>query len=301
MDKFKTFLEKITKSPLSILLGIVSTLLIAGTVTLVCLGFSTQFWIFILYLLSAFALTYLVILCVDIIPKIRQAIIASMRRHKFTNDLLESFGYRTLVFASISFFINVAYAIFQAVMAILARSVWLGALAGYYIIISLIRGGLVFASRRANKDTENTPTGAKAYRNCGIALLLLNLALVVAIVQMVQSSSGFAYAGLMIYVVATYTFYKLGVSIYNLFKAKKHGRGHVQAIKNLSFADALVSLLSLQTALISAFGDGFDPTLANSLTGGLVSMTIIALGIYMIIIGQTKLNKTKENINEGQI
>ena len=128
--------------------------------------------------------------------------------------------------------------------------------------------------------------------------MVLNFALVAAIVQMVNAGGGYEYAGLMIYVMATYTFYKLGLSIYNIVKAKKHKDYTIQSIKNISFADSLVSILALQTALLAAFAENYEPALPNALTGGAVSLIIIAIGIIMIANGQTQLLKLqREKIN----
>ena len=77
--------------------------------------------------------------------------------------------------------------------------------------------------------------------------------------------------------------------LYNLIKAKKHNDYTIQSIKNISFADALVSILALQTALLSAFSPEYKPYLPNSLTGGAVSISIIAIGVIMVVNGQKKL------------
>ena len=219
-----------------------------------------------------------------------------LQNNKFTNELLQSYGYRSSIFVLFSFAINIMYALAQAVFAILTKSVWFGALATYYIALSLIRGGIIYVSRKRKKRGENftLQQQVKAYRNCGIYLMILNFALVGAIVQMVVSNQGFKYAGIMIYVVATYTFYKLGMSIYNIIKASKNKDYTIQSIKNISFADALVSLLALQTALLEAFSQNYQPYLPNSLTGAAVSITIIGLGIWMIVKGNQKLKQLQQ-------
>jgi len=284
----------------SVVYSLISFIIIASTIVLLVLGYS-NFWLtYVLYGLSALTFSYLVYIFIFYIPKIRDSIIKHMKKHKFTNEMLNSYGYRSFVFASISFVINVLYAVFQAVFAILSKSIWFGALATYYIIISLIRGGIIVVARKrkVQKDNFTIQKQLKAYRNCGIYLVVLNFALVAAIIQMVRDGGGFEYAGLMIYVMATYTFYKLGMSIYNIFKARSHNDYTIQSIRNISFADSLVSILALQTALLAAFADNYKPMLPNALTGGAVSLVIIAIGIYMIVSGQRQLLKLqKENIN----
>ncbi|MBQ7884644.1 MAG: hypothetical protein IJ318_00920 [Clostridia bacterium] len=268
-----------------------SIAIIALTLTAVIMGNTTNILAYVLYFLSALCLTYMIYIFIIYYKKIKEKIINSIKKVKFLNNLLEDFGYRTFIFACMSFFVNVAYAIFQAVIAIMAKSVWLGALAIYYIVISGIRGWLVAS---AHKNLNEHYRKVLAYRNCGILLLILNVALIPAIILIVQSNHVFDYAGLMIYVMATYAFYKLTLSILNLIKAKKHKDYSIQAIKNLSFADSLVSILALQTAMFAVFANGENVAIFNALTGGVVSIAIIAIGIYMIVKGQITLKKLKQ-------
>ena len=303
MNKFKEIWAwlKVPKVWFAVLYCVMSILLMAGTVVLVVLGFSNNVVAYLLYALSAIALAYLIYIIVYFTPKMKAGIIKALKKHRFTNELLESYGYRSIIFAVFSFIINIAYAVFQGVIAILSRSIWFGALATYYIAISLIRGGVVAVSRKRNLKGCEFPLQkqVKAYRNCGVYLVLLNFALTGAIVQMVLSEQGFKYAGILIYVMASYAFYKLGMGIYNLFKARKQNDYTIQSIKNISFADALVSILALQTALLYEFSENYQPFLPNLLTGGAVSLIIIGLGVLMIYRGQKKLNELqKEELHE---
>lgn len=304
MEKFKKFLLwlKTPSALFATIYSIISTAIIALTVVLLALGRTNNIFGYIMYGLSFVALTYLVYVVVYFAPKMKNGMVSILKKHKFTNELLESYGYRSVVFASFSFVINVLFALFQAVIAIVAGSIWYGALAGYYMIISLIRGSLVSVNRKRNvaNGAFTVTKELKSYRNCGISIVVLNFALVAAIVQMVIASQGFKYAGLMIYVMATYAFYKLGLSIYNLFKAKRHNDYIIQAIKNIGFADALVSILALQTALLDAFMVSGSTRLANSLVGGAVSVAIVGMGIYMIVNAHKKIKKLKNgDVNEG--
>ena len=101
----------------------------------------------------------------------------------------------------------------------------------------------------------------------------------------------------MIYAVATYTFYKLVMAITNMIKARKENSILLITLRNISYADALVSLLSLQTALFAAFGQdsgAMIPTM-NALTGAGVCLMIFAVGIYMVHKSKNINNRVKEN------
>ena len=68
-------------------------------------------------------------------------------------------------------------------------------------------------------------------------------------------------------------------------------------LRNISYADALVSILSLQTAMFAAFGQnsGRMIPITNALTGAGVCLMIFALGIYMVHKSKNTLNREKEN------
>lgn len=172
------------------------------------------------------------------------------------------------------------------------------ALAGYYILLALLRGGVLLYHKRkhgVDDPAKNTQTQIKTYRNCGILLLVLNIALSVAIAQMIFDDGAFVYAGLMIYASAAYAFYKITMSIINIFRARKQDDLTVQAIRNVNLADATVSILALQTALLNTFsGEGVNISLFNTLTGSVVSLFTLGLGVFMII----KANK--ERIKNGK-
>lgn len=304
MNKWKELWNKLIKPnlTLSIISSILCVAIIVATIVLLCLGNPYPILSYILYGLSAVALTYLIYLIVYYAPKVKQGIINLIKKNKFTRELYENYGYRNFVFTIRSFIFNIAYAVFQAVIAIMARSIWYGALATYNIAISLIRGGIVYVTRRKRNNKITLERQIKSYRNCGIYLVLLNFALTGAVVQMVIANQGFKYAGMMIYVMAAWTFYKLGMSIYNMIKARKQKDYTLMSVKNLGLAESLVSILGLQTAMFQAFATDYIPRLPNSLTGGGVLLIIIAIGVIMIVHGQKKLKKLqKEKTDEQEI
>ena len=103
---------------------------------------------------------------------------------------------------------------------------------------------------------ENISAEFQRYRACGIILLLMNQALVGIIVYMVTQDRGFSYPGLMIYAMAMYAFYITITAAINVVKYRKHGSPVMSAAKVVSLTAALVSMLSLETAMLSQFGDG---------------------------------------------
>lgn len=233
--------------------------------------------------------------------KIKEKLELWADKYELTREMKSSYGVRTLVFAIGSFAISIAYGAYNITLSALNSSLWYGALAIYYILLAIMRGGvLVFhnkkrKARKNDKAIENERIKQiKKYRNCGILLVIIIAAISLAVAEMIGDDKTFEHTGLMIYASATYTFYKITIAIINIVRAKKQTDMTVQAIRNINMADALVSMLALQTSLLHAFGDengkgnGFDKIL-NGVTGLVVCVLVVALGIYMIINAQRKL------------
>ena len=137
----------------------------------------------------------------------------------------------------------------------------------------------------------------RVHRNCGIILSISSIALGGAVIMLVSGQGGKSYPGLMIYAAATYTFYKLGMAIANMIKARKEKSILLVTLRNISYADALVSILSLQTAMFATFGQnsGAMIPITNALTGTGVCLMIFALGIYMVHKSKNTIIREKEN------
>lgn len=239
---------------------------------------------------------------------IKEKIVSLANRHELTREMLNSYGVRTVVFAIFSFAISTAYGAYNFTLAILNNSLWYGALAIYYILIACMRGGVIVHHRKKRKARRLGMTiererikQIKTYCSCGVMLVLMMVAISLSVMQMIRDNNTFEHTGIMIYASATYTFYKITVAIINLVKAKKKTDDlTVQAIRNINMADALVSMLALQTSLLHAFSEenGKDSMYIytlNGVTGAVVCFLVLGLGIYMIINSQKKLRIEKAN------
>lgn len=311
----KVWVKLKTPHPLLLILFyILFALTLAGTIVLVVLKQDQTVWHFILYVISAIGLTYFIYTIVYLAPKIKQKIIENLKKHKFTNSMLSNYGYRTIIFSIFSMILNVAYVTFVGVLAIMTKSAWYISITAYYLVLILMKSLVIYSkyTERKNKKIENISThneiivsnngfdstkqAAKTYRFCGIMFLFLTIALSGIIVLIYTSNMYFEYAGLLIYAVAAFTFYKLGFSIYNILKARKQDDLYVQSIRNVNLASALVSIIVLQVALFQAFSPSLNTSVANGLTAGAISLVILALGIFMIVKSNLIIKqKEKEN------
>lgn len=236
--------------------------------------------------------------------KFKERVLKWAQKYKFTRELVQSYSFRTIIFAVVSFVINIGYALFNAVVGIVFLSLWYGALAAYYIMLALMRGGIILYHRKRKQYMERDGKNialrdTKKYRTCGILLILLPICLSFAILEMVLSQRAFTYPGLMIYTAAVYTFCKIVMAICNSVKTRRVDIMTIKAVRDINFADAMVSVLALQTAMLREFSPGLNVDFVNCLTGGVVCALTVALGVYMVVYGNYKIRNMKSAESEN--
>ncbi|MDE6473704.1 MAG: hypothetical protein K2L70_01205 [Clostridia bacterium] len=262
---------------------------------------------YIFYAVALVSMAYSIYTFVYIAPRARSKFLQWADKREVTRQIVSNFGVRTIIFAIGSFALSIAYGAYNFTLSILEMSVWYGVLAAYYILLASMRGGVITyhekkrKAQKCGKIVENEKVkGIKRYRNCGIMLIVMTFALMIAVLQMVLVHRSFTHTGMMIYVSAAYTFYKVTMSIVNIVKAKKQTDVTVQAIRNINLADAMVSILALQTSMINSFGGSEDVEFADALngaTGAVVCLLIFALGIFMIAKAKKQLRIESQNEN----
>ena len=171
-------------------------------------------------------------------------------------------------------------------VGILSRSAWCGTLCAYYIVLSVMRFGAVRCDQRMAGKKEEVRREAEIsfYRRCGIWLTMLTTALAGTVILILHEEGGKQYPGYLIYAVAGYTFYKIIMSVVNLRKVRRFRSPLLMAIRDIGYVDALVSVLSLQTAMFASFGKGepgFD-RLMNGTVGTAVCLMVFGAGIRSI-------------------
>ena len=306
---FRSLWKKILNPPTwaKVLTFIITLLSATLSLVMVALGLENGALAIIAYILfgvAGISLAYSVYLIIPLFPKMKTGIISFLESREFTRLILRNFGFRTVIFAIGSFVMSLLFSGFNAYMGISNRSIWYGARAAFYIALAFLRGGvLAYHKSRIGKKTQNDEyVKAKVYRNSGIITLILNIALSSAIAQMIFSDAHFTYMGWTIFAYAAYAFYKITMSIIALIKAHKQTDLTVRAIRNINLVDALVSILALQTALLTMFSEGeVNISIFNTFTGIVVSLLSVGIGIYMIISANKKMKEIqKENKTNEQ-
>lgn len=238
----------------------------------------------IVYCLSAYALTVLSLAA----PRIRRGVRYSLRNSRAARKLLGTkFGGRyfgDLTFrGSVSIYqgmaVNFLYVVFRIVAGVRYASIWFISMAAYYLMLGILRAYLIRCHRRGYAEK------VECYRRTAWLMFLLNVIMGAMILQMIVKNSGYTYSGYIIYLSAMYTFYTMIISIVNLVRFRRLGDPVLSAAKVLNFVAALMSILGLQTAMISHFSDHGESyrRLMNTITGGIIYGIVIGIAVYMLI------------------
>lgn len=189
--------------------------------------------------------------------------------------------FRIFLFAFGSMGWNLAYGLFNGVLAIVYRSVWFATLFAFYVILGCMRLSVV--SLKYQKKFKRTE--ATVMRQNGIALLILAVVLCVMTYLTFLFSAVRANNKIVMIAIATYTFYIAVSAIVKIVKAIKHHSPSVVTLRNISCAGATASMLSLQRSMVVTFGEGdtWFYEVMNGAAGLGAFLIVAALGVGMLI------------------
>lgn len=232
----------------------------------------------------------------------RKTIRVLKERSSFFNRVMTNDFFRAFLFAIPGFGIGLVFAAFNAAVGVISRSAWYLSLAVYYILLCLMRFFLLRRFFFESKKGKNPVRDWKLYALCGRILMGMSVALSSVVVLMVIDGYSKSYPGYLIYVVAFYTFYKVIFSVVHMARARRLSSPLLSGIRNIGYADALVSLLSLQTAMFASFGKSEVrlSTVMNACTGAVVCLMVVLLGGYMLVNSRKRLSAlSKERQKES--
>lgn len=185
--------------------------------------------------------------------------------------------------------LNLLYVGVKLYYGITDRSAWFITLAGYYLLLLLMRVSLLYLFRRG----EAEPAAALCrVRFCGVLLLAMNVIMEIMVTHIVEYGMGFIYSGNMIYLMALYAFYSVWHAAAQFVRFGRRKDVLLTAVKALNTVAALVSMLALETAMLAEFGGG-DEAFRRRMTGasgGAVCVFVLALAVYTIIFTTRRLH-----------
>ncbi len=200
-----------------------------------------------------------------------------------------------------SFAANIAFAAYHGVLGFTLHSWWFITLSAYYVLLSVMR----FAILRMPQDQASSRF---VRRFTGIMLMLLAYCLSGTVILCAMKDRGVRYHEIVMITIALYAFVKVTLGITNLIKAARQSTPAWLCLRNISLADALVSICSLQRSMLVSFGDMAQKeiTLFNILTGSGVCMIVLILGLNLIggrkiTMARSRIVEANEKIAEGVV
>lgn len=247
------------------------------------------------YVLSAYSLT---IVCARMTRIPKEDMKAALHRNPYVHRYLTDIPFKAHVSLYLSLGINLLFVAMKLFYGIYYRSVWFGTLAVYYIMLAVMRFLLLRHVNRSRIGTE-VASEWKRYRLCGVILLLMNSALSGVVILVVRKNESFHYAGYLIYVVAMYAFYNIISAIRDVVKYRKYNSPVLSASKSIKLATALVSMLSMETAMLMQFDTGENPPafrrMMTAATGGCVCVIVLVMAVIMIVRSTKQLKKLRND------
>ena len=245
------------------------------------------------YVLAFYTLTVVCIFCSAVLPKQYQQIKQKLYGNPLTNRYLTDRVFRTKVSLYLSLAVSLLYVGINIWSWYWSRSWWFIVLSFYYSIMAFMRFLLVRYAR-LNTLGSSVLQEWKRSRVCACILLLVNLTLSGAVLMMLYQNRGYDYPGMLIYVMAMYTFYATTHAIVDIIKYRKLGSPVMTTAKIVSLCAALVSMLNLETAMFAQFGAEMTPEnqrIMIAATGAGISIVVVTLSALLIARATKEIKK----------
>ena len=187
---------------------------------------------------------------------------------------------RTLKIALASLVFNIAFATYHLVMGLVTSSWWLLTLGSYYLILSTVRFAVLRSKSKERFIAKFT----------GWMLMLLSVPLVGTVILSVLRDRGHKLHMIVMIAMAAYAFTKITLAIIKFIKARRSKSAILLTLRNISLADAFVSIFALQRSMLVSF-EGMSETeivIMNASLGSLVCITCFLLGLLLLLNKQYK-------------
>ena len=181
---------------------------------------------------------------------------------------------RTRKLALVSLLFNMVYSAYHIIFGITTHSWWLFTIGIYYTILSIVR--FVVLRHKGKKHF--------VIRFTGIMLMVLSLSLIGTVILAFVKERGTEFPLIVMLAIAVYAFTKITLATIKWVKARKSKAVRLITLRNISFADAFVSIFSLQRSMLVSF-EGMSETeirIMNVATGSAVCIIVFLLGFNLV-------------------
>ncbi len=290
MDVLKKIGKKLLYPHILIILMLLPISLTLMIWSMITLG-ESHFISIIGYVLSAYTMTVICFRIPDIIKLIKYI----KNENKYIVRYRTDSHLRIKINLISTFLLNFAYAIFQFFIALYHGSFWFYSMFAYYLFLAITRFYLMKYTLKFELN-EKPKDELKKYIFSGWMMLFLNMALCVMIFFMVYWNRTFKHDQITTIALAAYTFISFTIAIINFIRYRKYKSPLFNAAKLISLTSASVSIITLETTMLTSFGSDMDLStrkLFLGLTGAAVSLFVLTLAIIMIAKGTRMYKKIK--------
>ena len=175
--------------------------------------------------------------------------------------------------ALISLIFNIIYCVYHIVFGAITASWWFLTIGIYYALLSINR----FAVLRYKGNNR------LLVRFTGAMLIVLSVCLVGTVILAFVKDRGTVFPLIAMLAIATYTFTKITLATIKWIKARRSTSVKRLTLRNISFANAFVSIYSLQRSMLVSF-EGMTKTeirIMNLVTGSAVCIIVFLLGLNL--------------------
>ena len=240
------------------------------------------------YVLSFYALTALCLRVPDIIRFVQRF----RRENRYYLMYKEDVQLRMDISLYGAFGFNALYSLFQLWLGLVHHSAWFYAMAGYYLLLACLR--LMLARTiQAYTPGENLPLEWRKYRLCGAWLTTMTLVLFVFTMYFVFQTRTFVHHEITTIAMAAYSFTALTLAIVNLIRYQKYHSPAISAAREISLAAATVSMLTLENAMFTTFGQESSILFRQIMlgaTGSVVLLFVVGMAVHMIVRASKQLS-----------
>jgi len=176
--------------------------------------------------------------------------------------------------ALVSLAFNISFCAFHIVFGAVTRSWWLFTVGVYYCVLSAMRFVVIRKKRGVRSVVRFT----------GVMLMVLSVPLAGTVILSLVNNRGHKIHLIPMLAIATYSFAKITIATVKLIKSIRVSSEKSVALRNISFATALVSIFSLQRSMLVTFEGMTDSqiVLMNALTGTGVCILVFLLGLNLV-------------------
>ena len=223
--------------------------------------------------------------------RIQQWLVRRAEKTTFGRRIVHERRYRMVLSAAFGFCLNLLYALYHGVLGIYSQSIWFLSMFAYYVILGAVRFSAVLCER---KNSVAASDGIEYFvlTLSGILLTVLSFVLSGVIYLSLSQNIVTKYDSILMITIATYTFYKITMAVVRAVKQRHDPSPLLAAIRSIGYAEVAASVLTMQRSMLVSFEGMTEEKihLMNSLTGAVVCLFVLVLGIAMII----KSTKRKE-------